>query len=130
MRLNRSRPQQVQQQQRQRRAPSNAPQAPAPARTRRASQAPQPRPVKRVNVNRKIIPMGDHKQIRVEGVIFNGTPYINVRQYYSTTRDPEFKPTRKGLMIPLDKGHQVAVALGVVSRDGIPEEFTVINTED
>ena len=48
--------------------------------------------------------------ICVDHVVFQNKNYLDVRTFYSTD-DGELKPTRKGMMIPIDHADEVAEAM-------------------
>ncbi len=47
------------------------------------------------------VPLGEKSLIRVAVTTYQGTRYVNVRKYYMA--GGEWKPTRKGIMIPAEK---------------------------
>jgi len=53
-----------------------------------------------------------HKKglIRVEKKEFQGHEFIDVRRYYKTD-DGEWRPTPKGVTLPLDKAEEIAEAI-------------------
>ena len=56
-----------------------------------------------------VIKKSDKGCIQVVGTEYKGVQYIDVRNFYLS--EGEFKPTPKGLMVPLDKVEAVAAAM-------------------
>lgn len=56
-----------------------------------------------------VIKKSDKGCIQVAGTEFKNVQYIDVRNFYAS--EGEFKPTPKGIMVPLDKVEEVAAAM-------------------
>ena len=65
----------------------------------------------------------DNEQIRLEIRQYRGSTFVDLRSYYCTEADPEYKPTKKGITISPDQyaeflGHMIRIGydLGVLSK--------------
>lgn len=58
-----------------------------------------------------VIGKGASGNIQVAGSEYKNVKYIDVRNFYLDKNTEEFKPTPKGIMIPLDKVEEVAKAM-------------------
>ena len=50
-----------------------------------------------------LIRISETKAYSVTGVLIEGERYISIRQMYATQKDPTFKPSRKGITVPVDE---------------------------
>lgn len=48
-----------------------------------------------------IIELSDISAIQVSVQSFRGKEYVDIRRMYSSSEDPEWKPTKKGVSIPI-----------------------------
>jgi len=53
-----------------------------------------------------IFQVNDRNQIRAELSEFNGKNYLNVRKWYYSTDDDEFKPGKDGFTVPRDQAEE------------------------
>ena len=59
----------------------------------------------------KVIGKSSSGCIQVSATAFKNVDYIDVRNFYKDRNTEEFKPTPKGIMIPVDKVEEVAQAM-------------------
>lgn len=77
----------------------------------------------------KTIKVSKTKAFRIEAVEINGQKMISIRQMYATAKDPEFKPAKQGVTIPLGEDGELAVSVSsVIKRYATSDstEFKVI----
>jgi len=64
---------------------------------------------------------------RTEGDDEDATVYLNLRKFYRTKKDPQWKPARQGMTLPLDLAKKLRVKMKSVQEaaeddtDNIPE---------
>lgn len=57
----------------------------------------------------KVIKVSSSKGYRIEAIEIKGQKMISIRQLYATKNDPELKPAKQGITLPLEVG-ELAVA--------------------
>lgn len=57
------------------------------------------------------IPKDTYSKYIVSQCTKNGKTFINLREWYCTSKDPQFKPAKAGAAIPVRLAEQVAQAL-------------------
>lgn len=63
-----------------------------------------------------LIKVSPTKAYRLELVKFkkDGPTFLSVRQLYATTKDPEYKPSKNGMTIPIEDGEARRVIKGLI----------------
>lgn len=57
------------------------------------------------------IQKGEHAKYVVSACTKDGKPYVNIREWYNTQKDPEFKPGRSGMSFPVTKNGDIGSQL-------------------
>ena len=55
--------------------------------------------------------------IRVQKTIYKDKTYLDIRKYYLEEETEEYKPTRKGITIPIELAEQVKTAVDEVTAN-------------
>lgn len=57
--------------------------------------------VKKSPGERHII-VSESSSYKIQGILIKGKPYVSIRQFYRTKKDPKWKPSRSGMTVPLE----------------------------
>lgn len=79
---------------------------------------------------RKLIRVTEHKAYQIEGVVIEGSKYINIRQMYKTKKDMEtWKPGYQHVTLPVDADIALKVARSIKALVTGDHDFRDITEE-
>jgi hypothetical protein len=56
------------------------------------------------------VPKSEKAMVRISHTIKNGRDYLNVREFYCTSNDPTWKPSKSGMTFPLNNDSSIEIA--------------------